>query len=394
MKNLLITLMVMLIASAAFAGGDGMNWKFYGRLHTSIDYMSDGGDEKSFTMSSNTSRFGFKGGTELNENLGLIWQFENSFNSANGTGTISNRNTYVGLKGEFGQFRFGRHDTPFKTLGRKVDFFKDELGDFRSMTMGWDRRETDLIAWISPNWDGFGIFAAFQMDQADLADDAMTAYSAMAHYKKDEFFFGAAIEGMSEAHAAANPDPTLDPDDGAVYGDAPMGIRVAAKYSAEQFAISALFQTLTNWTGMWVDPGGGDDWTYEGLDATSMGVGAVFHANETTDIKASYFMMNHDTDAEDVDGTDEDESDTVASQFALGIDKKMAKNVTFYVQVVMVMNGDWTGSGLGGPVDEDALPNIERAYGNGHGTWMGPGIDDDGNAENPMGFSLGTKINF
>lgn len=391
MKNLLIMLMVLLMAGAAVAG-EGMDWKFYGRMHTSLDYMSDGGDESSLTMSSNTSRFGFKGGMELNEDLGLIWQFENSFNSTNGEGTISNRNTYVGLKGEFGQFRFGRHDTPFKTLGRKVEFFKDELGDFRSMTMGWDRRLTDIAAWVSPNWDGFSIFGAFQFDQADdYMNKSQTAYSLMASYSKDEFFFGAAVEGLSEAHTDINDDPGLDPTADPEYGDAPMGFRLAAKYSAEKFALAALFQSLSDYYGEWVDPGAGDPYEYMGYNSTTFGFLAKFHVNETWDIKGSYFMMNHDTDAEDVDGTDADESDTVASQLALGVDKKMAKNVTFYLQMVMVMNGDWTESGLGGPVNP---MDGDRAYSNGHGSWMAPAYDDDGYAENPMAFSLGAKIDF
>ena len=69
MKNLLITLMVLLIVLAAGTdlAGD-MTYKVYGKLHTSLNYINDG-DQTGFTMTSNTSRFGVKGGVELNESV-------------------------------------------------------------------------------------------------------------------------------------------------------------------------------------------------------------------------------------------------------------------------------------------------------------------------------------
>jgi predicted porin len=99
-----------------------------------------------------------------------------------------------------GKIVFGRLDTPFKTLGRKVEMFPDQLGDFRSMTDGWDNRLTELVAYVSPDWDGFSIFAAYQFDQVDALEvtkadwEAETAMSAMAAYSTEQFMIGAAYE--------------------------------------------------------------------------------------------------------------------------------------------------------------------------------------------------------
>ena len=406
MKNLLTTLMVLLIVAAAGTAlaGEGMDWKFYGKLHSSMDYMSNG-EEASLTMSSNTSRFGFKGGQELNENFTFIWQFESAIDmTKKGGGSLASRNTYVGLKGNFGQFRFGRHDTPFKTLGRKVEFFSDEMGDFRQMTMGWDRRVDDVVAWLSPDWSGFGIFGAFQWDQAYSDDDAYhsdvmakakTAYSLMAHYttqSDNPFFIGAAIEGLSETYAELLP-PVPPATDG-TYGDAPMGLRVAAKYDAEKFAISGLYQNLTNYDGFWTTNTSGAD-VYQGTDAMTWGLEALFRAAPKWNVKGSFFMLNWDKDAaDDAATTDTDESDTKASMIALGVDHVFNKQVKFYVQFLTISNGDMSPLGIAG-TDDPTTGGIERMFGNGHGTWTSAYIDPvDGKAKTPMGISLGTVISF
>ena len=54
MKNLLITLMVLLIVLAAGTALAGdMTYKVYGKLHTSLNYVNDG-DQTGFTMTSTT----------------------------------------------------------------------------------------------------------------------------------------------------------------------------------------------------------------------------------------------------------------------------------------------------------------------------------------------------
>ena len=111
-------------------------------------------------------------------------------------------------------------------------------------------------------------------------------------------------------------------------------------------------------------------------------------------IKGSYFMGDHDTDAANLAGTDLDESDTKTSMLALGLDHIAAKNVKFYLQWVMVTNGDVTAAGLAGTNFADPGDPAERGYANGHGTWTPAAAKDNGALENPMGFSLGTVINF
>ncbi|MBK6736352.1 MAG: porin [bacterium] len=240
---LTLSVLTLLTAGAAFAGD--ANWNFYGVAHASLNSLSNGEDSQ-LGLTSNTSRFGFKGTTPMNEDFTAFWQFESLLdiegNDGNGT-EIGTRNTFLGMKhATAGKIVFGRHDTPFKTLGRKVEMFPDQLGDFRSVTDGWDRRLTEIVAYVSPDWDGFSIFAAYQFDQVDALEvtkadwEAETAMSAMAAYSTEQFMIGAAYEAASSGYGETNGDEV---------GDGPKAIRLAGKYMAEQFDIGALFQSAT-----------------------------------------------------------------------------------------------------------------------------------------------------
>ncbi len=45
----------------------------------------------------------------------------------------TNRNSFIGLSGNFGTTLVGRHDTPLKLVGRKADLFGDQIGDSRNL---------------------------------------------------------------------------------------------------------------------------------------------------------------------------------------------------------------------------------------------------------------------
>ncbi len=208
----LITMMVLMIAlitGSALAG----DYQVYGKIHLSTNFMSDS-DESQIVMASNSSRFGVKGDSELNEDFSMFWKFENGINIAQkGNNTLATRNSYVGIKHELGSVLFGIHDTPYKTLGRKTTFFYDEIGDARQTMMGWDQRLEDVIMFSTKNFDGFTANAMYQLDQNGLgALEAANTLSANLMYKKDAFFFGAALEMVTMGNYGAAGDYDLDAD--------------------------------------------------------------------------------------------------------------------------------------------------------------------------------------
>lgn len=340
----LMVMVAILVAGAAFAGS--MEYDVYGKLHTSLNYLNNS-DDGQISMSDNSSRFGLKGSKELDNGMSFIWQFENRLNLANGTGTLTSRNSFLGLSDEWGTVLYGRHDTPFKIIGRKATFFGDSIGDFRNMTMGWDRRLTDVVAYISPDFDGFSFLGAFMLDQAAMgAEEGQTAFSGAAMYTVDEAFLAVGFETLSKG---------FFPMANNTYGEAPAAIRVTGKYDFGQFALAALFQNISNVGGV------------DGVSATTMGAEGKFTINETYCAKAGFWMGDPNTDADD------DEY----NQLALGIDKKCGAKTTWYLQYAMIMNGD----------------NAQMGIGSASGHW-GDSVAASAAGESPMGISTGFITKF
>jgi predicted porin len=348
----LMVLMVTLITGSALAG-DG--YKMYGKLHLSVDMLNDSEDSQ-IQLSNNTSRFGVKGASEMNEDFTLFWKFESAINLAQKSGFtgLATRNSYIGFKHEFGALLVGIHDTPYKTLGRKSTFFFDELGDHRQTTMGWDRRLEEVVMFTTKNYEGFTASAMYQLDQnAFGALEAANTMSFNGMYKKDEFFFGAAIEMMSMGNYGMGYDTDMDGvDDFWGYGDytydmtdpdnpiitgwdtasqvepeAPMGMRFGFGYTAEEFGVRGYFQSLSNVGGV------------KDLSSTTMGGEAKYHVNADYAVKGAYYMADPDGD------TDDDEY----AMLALGLDRNFGKSQYVYLQYVMTMNGDASMASVGGP---------------------------------------------
>lgn len=338
----LMVLMVALIAGTAVAG----DLTVYGKLHLSTDFVNDTEDSQ-IRLSSNTSRFGMKGDAAMNDEWTLIWQFENAINMAQKDFTftgIANRNSFIGFKHEYGTLLFGIHDTPFKTLGRKSTFFFDELGDHRATTMGWDRRQQDIVMFTTKNYEGLQFCGMYQFDQNDMAASEMAStFSFSGMYKKDALFLGVALEMLTKGNYGMDADWDNDTDTADTWGvgsydsetgtytlayepEAPMGIRVGAGYDVDEFAVRGFFQTLSNVGGV------------KDAKAMTFGGEAKYAMNADYALKGAFYMADPDTD------TDDNEYNLLA----LGVDRMFGKSQWIYLQYATVMNGDASMAALGG----------------------------------------------
>ncbi len=365
----LMVLLIVLAAGTALAGD--MTYKVYGKLHTSINMLNDG-NESGFSLTSNTSRFGIKGGYELNENFTAIWQFEQSLNMAQKGGSktytddngdevtiktnngLANRNTFIGLKGDWGTFLGGIHDTPVKTLGRKATFFKDTVGDFRDMTMGHDMRVENVLVYVLPAMEnGFGGQFAHVLDSSDWTNpdaEGASAFSGMVYYAPEDFFLGLGYETLSAGFFDGN-------DDGVTDAEAEGVLRGAGRYNAEKFGVAALYQAVSNVRGV------------DGVSATTIGFEGLFKAAPKWHVKAAYYMTDPNTDVDD-DGY---------NKISFGVDHPVTKAVTFYAQYAIMSN------------DDNAMAPL------GNNGWTGmvyPSMDDGGMAESATGASVGGYLKF
>ncbi len=106
-----------------------------------------------FSVSSHSSRVGIKGSSTTTDGLEIIyrfvWQIDMTDEANASNDHIKSREQYVGLKDNWGEVRVGRHDTPYKTAGKKhVEFFSDSWADYNNIiTKPMDIRANDSVSY-------------------------------------------------------------------------------------------------------------------------------------------------------------------------------------------------------------------------------------------------------
>lgn len=150
----------------------------YGQLNVSAQ-SGDEGEGRFSELKSNSSRFGLKGDYALDDGLTLVYQLEWGVNvSDSSSSNITSRNQYIGLAGNFGEVRLGRHDTALKMSQAKIDQFNDFEGDLGSL---WEAevRANNSISYFTPSLNGFGAQLTYILEDSADGEDA---YSVALFY--------------------------------------------------------------------------------------------------------------------------------------------------------------------------------------------------------------------
>jgi predicted porin len=307
----------------------------YGKFHVSIDSYdndSDGTAElKGLSVSSNSSRLGFKGSQDLGGGLSVIYQTESTIGVDGSGGSLSNRNTFLGLKGGWGSLRVGREDSPVKNIGRKVELFGDQVGDSRSVIRGtpWtggadlDPRNQNMIRYDSPKLGAIN-FAVQWVPDEETSDNSNDTGEISASVSGK---FGGLYVALGYA------SQQNEPSGGSTTYDDEEVVRLVAKYDINAFTVTGLYQQATG-LGF-----------RDGNDSDMYGVGAAFKMGKMK-LKAQYYAQAADDTFNGTTGLDLD-FDTIA----VGLDYKLAKKTTAYVAYAVTSNGTningspWLGTG-------------------------------------------------
>ncbi len=193
-KKLIVVALAAAFTLPVVAQAENGNFTFYGVADLSYDMVNTGdgvttangttsvsGASKR-VVSSNVSKFGFKGTEDLGDGLSANWQVEQQVNFDDAAkNTFASRNTFVNLKSEkIGTVLFGIHDTPYKFATRKLDMFGDNVGDNRALmgapksvaavavtatagaapfngasNQGFELRPNNILMYTSPTFSGF-----------------------------------------------------------------------------------------------------------------------------------------------------------------------------------------------------------------------------------------------
>lgn len=179
MKKLLAIAVAAALVAPAAAMADTT---LYGKLHASVGSVkttngTTGATTTTNAVESHASRIGVKGATALDNGMEATYGLEYgldldndaltgapTWTDANADGIIdanevgvavldgSNltaRNTFVGLKGNFGEVRVGRHDTPAKLATAGQDVFADTYGDMLNIISTDNDRVDNAVAYIN-----------------------------------------------------------------------------------------------------------------------------------------------------------------------------------------------------------------------------------------------------
>lgn len=187
-KMLVIAVAAALVAPAAAMADTTL----YGKLHASVGSVDNGTDSQT-VVESHSSRFGVKGSTELDNGLSATYGLEYGIDlDGDNSRTLAARNTFVGVKGGFGEVRVGRHDTPAKLATAGLDAFADTYGAMENIIATDGQRVDNAVAYIN-KFGPVGFAVAHTTDlvnnDADAADDT-NANTMMVNYGNGPYYAG------------------------------------------------------------------------------------------------------------------------------------------------------------------------------------------------------------
>jgi predicted porin len=354
--------------TVAFAAGPTL----YGQAHVSLDYF-DNDSNKSLDASSNISRIGVKGSQDLGNGLAAIYLMEWQVNMTDtdaGTNTLSARNRYAGLKSDsLGTLVVGRHDTPVKVIGRKVDlFWSSQMGNNRNITAinNGDVRSDNVIGYITPAFGPVHAFLAYVTDtdvfgsSTLITDNANKnkALSGALIYDQNNLFLAAGWQRIEIDNNAAANNNTASP-----FTDQTSQARASARYDLGNWTFAAFYERDFDVIRTAIpNPGGGTTYVLPGSvqgvtgptgavdsdDQNLAGGGIAYKMGKNTFKGAAYWAG--ETDKGDNDG---------GWLYSAGVDHNFTKTVALYVTGAWMDNDNTGTMKLGGSLaghGDEAFP--------------------------------------
>ncbi|QNM95248.1 porin [Chitinimonas koreensis] len=246
-KQLLAIAVLGALAAPAFADN---NVTLYGRIDMGLE-RSDDGTTSRFVEQNFASRIGFKGEEDLGGGLKALFQIETGVSpddSANSAAWAS-RNSFVGLKGDFGTVLMGNHDMPFKSLDRNVGTMWNQTDPIEQVVNGkasagaiganFHTRQKNVVQYHSPVWSGFQLKAAFSPDEAKVDGGTnKQVYGLSAEYNAGPWNIGAGYENKQDA---------------ATKGKDLSAVKLIGGLKIDAFTLGAAYAKLDNDNGSKVD---------------------------------------------------------------------------------------------------------------------------------------------
>lgn len=181
MQKKLIALAISSLAGLSGTASAQSNVTIYGILDGTFDVINSSGATgvarggADYTrVQSNGSRLGFKGTENLGNGMSAFFQLESNAKFDAGGGLDTARDSFLGLKGDFGTVKLGNFSGPNRDIASKLDvvIHSDGIGD-NSALLGklggrgsvFDTRYSNSIAYITPDFSGFKATIQYQANE-------------------------------------------------------------------------------------------------------------------------------------------------------------------------------------------------------------------------------------
>jgi predicted porin len=335
MQKKLIAIAIAAALAPAAAMADSSNVVIYGKMHMSydrIDVDTASNDTGSF-ISNNSSRLGFKGSEDLGDGLKAVWQYEVGLNpdTAAGGAFASQRDTFLGLSGNFGTVTAGRQAW-HNLYAHDANMFSDQIGA-PSVWIDRGGRTNNSIKYATPNTSGFSGSVTYVTPNGvgnggtytntgveGVNDEYDASYAFKASYSNGPIF--ASLTHLKEGKSVT----TAGKDD-------MKSTSIAGGYDFGAGKVVGQFVSYS------------DDANIAGKDKDIWTIGGSYNVTGMSKVKAQY------TKAKDSD-TNGVKADDGAKMFTVGYDYSLSKRTTAYVAYSRVSNDtlgtyNVTGSGQG-----------------------------------------------
>ena len=173
----------------------------YGKMKVSIGSNKDAAGVKTTTIDSDSSRLGVKGSSAMDNGMSVTYKLEMATKGLIDKGTtFGARDSWVGLKGGFGEVRVGRHATPFALSSDMFDIMN--VGGHANISDGAAGfRVNNAIAYLK-GFGPVGFAAAYVPDEtAGVNNDAV---SLLGTYKSNGIKAALGYQKIKNAEKAMN----------------------------------------------------------------------------------------------------------------------------------------------------------------------------------------------
>jgi predicted porin len=172
-------------------------------------------------VADHNSFLGVKGTEDLGGGLKAFFQLETVFQADQNDSTFANRNSGVGLQGNWGSVLLGRWDSPMKVTQTAVDPWGDnELADITGAALRqgqFSQRHQNSVQYWSPTFGGFNLRAMYVANENRTATANGSAYGASAAWSGGPLYAALSYEKHKNALIAsgsATANSTLVPTAG------------------------------------------------------------------------------------------------------------------------------------------------------------------------------------